>query len=365
MDKFSRTVMLPHFGSYYVAFSHLITRGLEQNYLVPPPMTKRTLALGSRYSPDYVCAPFKYTLGCMLEGIEAGADTVVQTGGLCRLGYYGELQEEILRELGHEVRFVNLCNASFSHLSTFLRVAEEISPGYSHARFVAAAMETVKMVEYLDRVEDFCRKNEGFELEHGAFRREHQAFLNDLEHAGNMATIHRAYRTAMARLQAIPSFKPEEPLRVGIVGEYFTIMDREANHNLEQTLAGMGVELHRWMNFTNTLIRYPRKALLRTAAEYVHYDMGATSPATVAKAVEWAKAGFDGLIHVKSFGCTPEVDAVPVLQNISADYHIPILYFSFDSQSGDAGIQTRLEAFYDMIAMKKEAKTREKCLSGN
>lgn len=42
-----------------------------------------------------------------------------------------------------------------------------------------------------------------------------------------------------------------------------------------------------------------------------------------------------------------------VLQNISADRGIPILYLSYDSQTGDAGIQTRLEAFYDMIDMKR------------
>ncbi|MBS6366545.1 MAG: hypothetical protein KH420_04285 [Clostridiales bacterium] len=365
MDKYTRTVALPHFGSYYLPFSHIVRRGLEQNYLVPPPMTKRTLALGSRYSPDYVCAPFKYTLGCLLEAIEAGADTVVQTGGLCRLGYYGELQEQILRDLGHQVRFVNLSSASFSQPRSFLKVAEQISPGYSHARFLQAALETVQMVRYLDGVEDFCRKNEGFELEHGAFRRTYQAFLDALQQAGGLAGIRRAYHTCMARLRAIPILKPDRPLRVGIVGEYFTIMDREANHNLEQTLIEMGLEVHRWMNFTNTLLHYPRRALLRTCRDYARYDMGATSPATLAKAVEWARAGFDGLIHVKSFGCTPEVDAVPALQNISQDYQIPVLYFSFDSQSADAGIQTRLEAFYDMITMKKEAGAREECLSGN
>ena len=67
----------------------------------------------------------------------------------------------------------------------------------------------------------------------------------------------------------------------------------------------------------------------------------------------YADAGFDGIVHVKSFGCTPEVDAMAVLQNISADRGIPILYLSYDSQTGDAGIQTRLEAFYDMIDMKR------------
>ena len=44
---------------------------------------------------------------------------------------------------------------------------------------------------------------------------------------------------------------------------------------------------------------------------------------------------------------------MPILQQVSSDYHIPILYLSFDSQTSDAGLDTRLEAFYDMLAMKK------------
>ena len=60
-----------------------------------PPMTNRTLDIGSRYSPDSVCTPFKSTLGSMIDALEAGADTLIMTLGLCRLGYYGELQEKI------------------------------------------------------------------------------------------------------------------------------------------------------------------------------------------------------------------------------------------------------------------------------
>ena len=52
----------------------------------------------------------------------------------------------------------------------------------------------------------------------------------------------------------------------------------------------------------------------------------------------------------------PEIDAVPILHNLSADYHIPILFLSYDTQTSDTGIETRIEAFYDMIAMRKDHK---------
>ena len=37
---------------------------------------------------------------------------------------------------------------------------------------------------------------------------------------------------------------------------------------------------------------------------------------------------------------------------------VPVLYLSYDSQTSDTGLDTRLEAFYDMIAMKKEKTAR-------
>ena len=42
-----------------------------------------------------------------------------------------------------------------------------------------------------------------------------------------------------------------------------------------------------------------------------------------------------------------------LLQQLSRDNHIPVLYLTYDTQTGDVGLQTRLEAFYDMIAMRK------------
>jgi benzoyl-CoA reductase/2-hydroxyglutaryl-CoA dehydratase subunit BcrC/BadD/HgdB len=83
------------------------------------------------------------------------------------------------------------------------------------------------------------------------------------------------------------------------------------------------------------------------------YEGGATTVYTINDALKYAQAGYDGIIHLKSFGCTPEVDMMPILHNISQDYKIPILYLSFDSQTSETGIKTRLEAFNDMIVLKK------------
>lgn len=63
---------------------------------------------------------------------------------------------------------------------------------------------------------------------------------------------------------------------------------------------------------------------------------------------------YDGIIHLKSFGCSPEINAIPILNKISSDNNIPILYLSFDTENSNEAMKTRLEAFVDMIKMRRE-----------
>ena len=113
------------------------------------------------------------------------------------------------------------------------------------------------------------------------------------------------------------------------------------------------MEIYRSMNLTNTVIDNKCKDNMQISKKYAKYFLGATTNFTLGEALKFAKLGCDGIIQVKSFGCTPEIDAMPILQNISHDYNIPILHFSFDSQTSETGVKTRIEAFYDMIQARK------------
>ncbi|MGN0159572.1 MAG: hypothetical protein ACI39W_10670 [Brotaphodocola sp.] len=53
------------------------------------------------------------------------------TFGICRLGYYGELQEEVLRSLGFEFDFINLSEYSTGKPKDYLKVLRRISPKVS------------------------------------------------------------------------------------------------------------------------------------------------------------------------------------------------------------------------------------------
>ena len=115
----------------------------------------------------------------------------------------------------------------------------------------------------------------------------------------------------------------------------------------------MGVEVHRWMNVSHRNLHYRgEKKMHILIQDLCKYEMGPTSTANIWCAKDYALRGFDGIIHIKSAGCTPEIDLMPVLQKIGKDYKTPILFLTYDSQTSDAGLSTRLEAFYDMLQMR-------------
>ncbi|MDO5540920.1 MAG: hypothetical protein Q4F83_12780 [Eubacteriales bacterium] len=348
-------VAFPRFSHYNLCIKYFVEQALDAEYIMQPPMTNRTMEIGSHYSPDSVCTPFKTSLGSMVDALEAGADTLVMTLGFCRLGYYGELQEKILRELGYEFDFVNLSEYSTGNPKDYLKALRKIAPKASMAKMTRVGVETLKMLSCLDEIEAEYYKNCGFELHHGDFKQVWNQFLAEMETAENLHEIEAAFKTVKKEFSAIPVNKPEHPLRVGVIGEYYTAVDAFSNLNLEQKLADMGVEVHRWMNVTNRNLHYHGKNLSVEIKDYCKYEMGPTSTANIWCAKYYASHGFDGIIHAKSAGCTPEIDIMPVLQNISSDYKIPTLYLSYDSQTSDTGLDTRLEAFYDMIQMRKKA----------
>lgn len=350
-----KKVSFPMAARYNDVVRYFVETGLESKYIMQPRMTKKTMDIGCKYSPDFVCTPFKTSLGSMIEALEAGADTLVMTMGLCRLGYYGELQERIMRDLGYEFDFVNLSEYSTGKKKDYVKALKRINPKLNLAKAAAAVIEGLKMAEYIDEMEAEYYKNCGFEIPKGAYREAIHRFWHDMSTACCREDIEKGYKHAKNRLKDIPLEKPDVPLRVGIIGEYFTVMDAFSNLELEQKLAEMRVEVHRWMNVTNRNLHYAgEKNMNIRIHDLCCYEMGPTSTANLWCARDYAERGFDGIIHVKSAGCTPEIDLVPVLQNISKDYKVPFLYLTYDSQTSDTGLMTRLEAFYDMIQMRKK-----------
>ena len=131
-------------------------------------------------------------------------------------------------------------------------------------------------------------------------------------------------------------------------------MEPYSNYFLEKQLASHRIEIKRFTNVHYLLIKKSKrmKKYLKKNKR-IKYMMGADASDNIANTEYLCKHKYDGIIHIKSSFCTPEIGAMSIINKIANENNIPVLFFSFDEATSEVGIKTRLEAFYDMLEMRK------------
>ena len=369
-------VTFPHLGNAYIAIEALL-EGLGHHPITPPLGTRRTLEWGGKYSPEETCLPFKTILGNMLEGIELGADSVYMIGGWgpCRLGYYAEIQRIILHDLGKQVEFVTLEVPQKNYTVAYRRLRNVL--GNTNvarlARGCRLAWAKLKVVEQAETIALQVRPREKWRGATSLFLEEQ---LQKLRNAQSMGAVRRIEIDTTEGLRSLSDDSTPDLLRVGIIGEIYTVVEPFVNSRLEERLGYLGVEvvrtisLRRWVEehiFLNALGLYNYRSLKRSAQGYLHRFVGGHSLESVARSVDLAKENLDGIIHIFPMSCMPEIMAQAILPEVSRDMQIPILSLIVDEHAGETGFQTRLEAFVDLLQRRVrvgECLQEERCTLG-
>lgn len=348
-------ISFPKMGDYNIPISYFLKHTLNCEIIEPDPITVSQVQKGSSNSPEFVCMPFKYTLGSFINALDKGANILIQAGGGCRYGYYSELQELTLKEMGYEFKYINLVSKGKTDYLKIYQEFKKIDKKFNILKALYYYLITKKMIEYMDLLDDYIRENIGFEVKKNEFLNLKKKMLKEFSKTKNYFHLKKLYKKYLKLFKKIETKKPLKPLKVGIIGELYTIMEPFSNYNIEEYLAKHNIEIKRFTN-VNYLLFLKKKKIkkyLKYAKEYVKYKMGADASDNIARAKYLCQNGYDGIIHIKSSFCTPEIGIIPILEKISNNYKVPIIFFSFDSNTSKVGIETRLEALIDMIEMRK------------
>ena len=340
-------------ANYSIPVYYLFENVFDCEIIKTPPITNKTIEIGTRYSPEFVCTPFKYTLGSFIETLDMGAEILIQEGGGCRYGYYAEVQNEILKDLGYKFKLINLVTAGKTDIKRIYRELKYIGK-YNVLKALYYFVNTRYIIKYMDLMDDYIRKNIGFECTNGSLEEINKAFLKEVVKYHDVIRIKMCFHKYMKKLKAIKINKPKNVLRVAIIGELYTIMEPFANFELEKMLGKKGVEITRFTNVNYLLFEKKRKSKQNLKkSKYIKYKMGADASDNICRTEFLCKEKYDGIIHIKSAFCTPEIAAMSIINKICKDYKVPVIFMSFDSNTSEAGIKTRIEAFYDMLEMNK------------
>jgi len=353
-------------GNAWIVIQTLF-ESLNVEVVVPPANSKRTLTLGTKLSPESACLPLKLNLGNYIEVADKGADTIVITGGIgpCRFGYYGEMERQILRDAGYDYEVVILEPPDGSLLGLFKRIRYLAGTNNSWAQILKAMRFAYRKSVALDRVEDLIhaarprlpQQMETEKLYEDATSRLAQTMTDK----GLQETVRWVQESIRERLQEAQRTSEglRDPLRIGIIGEIYTILDPYTSGDVEQYLGRLGVEVDRSIYLSGWTGNHVFQGLApgyrsirsypRHAKPYLPHFVGGHGQETVGAAVKFAREGFDGIIQIFPLSCMPEIVAASVLPQVQQAYKVPIMTLIVDEHTGQAGVQTRLEAFVDLL----------------
>ena len=361
-------VGVPHFGNVSISVKAMAGKlGVSNDELIiPPPTSQRTLDLGVKYSPVEACLPYKLTLGNLIEACELGADALVQARGtgICRLGYYAKNQEQILRDLGYDAHFITV-DISHHKLGSMLNIIKTLCHGASWPRIVLAFRFGIGKLFALDKIEKEVQKVRAVEDEKGTANSIYREAIQAIDEARNSRGVKRLTREYIDRLRRVPRDPRADPIKVALVGEIYVVLEPFANMDIEMELGKLGVEVGRTLTFSRwvkySLFLNPLgidewKEVHKAALPYLKRDVGGDGWESVGEKVLYARNGYDGLIHLAPFTCMPETVAQNIMRSTKED--LPVLAVLCDEQMAKLGMMTRLEAFVDLLQFRKKRSSR-------
>ena len=310
----------PYFGYYMEAINEL-GPSLRCDFIKPTLPTDKTVESGEKaLMSELMCLPAKVTLGCMIESCEKGATDLIMfdSCGLCRLKTYWILQQRALNKMGYNVKV---------HPIRFgLRIfhdIKQINPRLSYWQVARALYKLFRKVLKIDR-ELWPEVDEN-----------------------------------------------SSQVKIGIVGEIYTILEPTVNKRIVEKIRKMGVLVHNSLPLSYFIFKrfynwgllkregMDRKAFLKArklAHSYFPKEIGGHGNESIIHTLYYAMKNYDGVIHLLPFPCMPEATVSPILDEIGYTYKMPVMRLIFDTHTAETGLDTRLEAFIDILKRKKEVK---------
>lgn len=352
----------PHMGPI-VIYKRLL-EAFDHEVVMPQKPTQRTIDLGTKYSPEFLCFPFKCLMGTYIESIERGAQGVVTTGGdgSCRAGFYAEVHQRILKSLGYDVPFF-VFDSLFLHPREFLGHIQELKGRYSWWYFLKTFRFCYLMLAALDRLESQIRLLRAFEQTKGDFSRVWDRIVDLFDRCRSVREVDELEEESLRLIRQVPLRPQTQPaVKVGIVGEIYVTMEGHANLEIEQKLAALGVQVvnsqyvSHWLQDKISLLPWKKsyeERILEKATPYLKINLGGHDKENIAHIITFREQGVDGIIHLMPFACLPELVTQSIIPRLSQDLNLPILSLALDEQMGTANSQTRIEAFIDLIMNQK------------
>ena len=235
-------VTFPHMGGTYAATkAFLEDLGIE--VIVPPLCNSKTLEIGVKNSPETICLPLKLNIGNFIQSIEKGADTILIAGscGPCRFGYYGVIEKEILKDLGYDVNLI-VIDPPLEDMKSFMYKIKTITGGNSPKAALKAFFKGYNISKQLDGMDKMMFRIRPREKVAGSVKDIHNYYLNNINKFHGSDQISGFIKDIKEQLEKVEIDEEVKPLRIGIIGEIYTVIEPFVNLYIEEKLGNLKVK---------------------------------------------------------------------------------------------------------------------------
>lgn len=245
----------------------------------------------------------------------------------------------------------------------FMEIIKRVSNNASWPKILSAFRFGIRKLTYLDDIEREVQIIRPSEKLLGSADRVYKKAIKAIDDASDYKSLDEVKKNYIEQLQQVPIDERKEPLLVGIMGEFYVLLEPFSNLDVEIELGRLGVEVKRnmftseWTKFDlffGVLKRFrhdKNKEIHDAAMPYLKNDIGGDGWESVGEKVLY-DGKYDGMVHLAPFTCMPEIVANNIMA--STKEQIPVLTILCDEQMGKQGMLTRLEAFVDLLKRRRQ-----------
>lgn len=352
---------------------HSVLRECGIETVKPPALSRQAMELGKELVPEFVCLPLTATLGQMIQMLDLGVNCFLMVGGKgrCRLGWYAQVQELLLKRKGLSFDMV-IVDSPFplrKNGLSFLNALKKVTGGASWDKIVKSLLFGYHKLEVLDEAEILTRRLRAFEKQRGQADKAFKTLKYQIEQADTYQRVAALQKEFLEKTAAVET-EETDPLKIALIGEIYVLLEPFINMEIEKFLSsreGVRVLVEKetsvshWFrgNVLHTRrLKERAKEVAAAAGPYLSEHVGGHGQESVGLTVLAARGGLDGVIQLMPFTCMPEIVAQSILTRVSKEHDLPVLSLIISDQTGEAGIETRLEAFLDLLLERRYERTR-------
>jgi predicted nucleotide-binding protein (sugar kinase/HSP70/actin superfamily) len=309
---------------FYISFWKTFFEGLGQETIQTPATNKAILDKGVRHSVPEICVPMKIYTGHVVELLDQQVDYVYiprfisiwKNDTFCPkfLGLPDMLRQTV-PELGSKMltHHINVKTDDISESEEYMTIG----------RYFTDDRHRIKQAIQQAREKWL------------AFRNECLLQQYDCRQANERVLLGKKSKTEKLAL------------KIGVIGYVYNVYDNFISMDILNRLRELGAEVVTFEMLDQEIIQKQLKRFPRTL-------FWTFSNKLLAGAYHFFEdSSYDGVIHVTAFGCGPDSFLGKILELDSAKFRKPFMTVRIDEHTGENHLQTRVEAFVDMIAKKK------------